>query len=95
MTTPENKVKILAELWTGFRDNPEFAEFIEYNDIGLPLAYFIFADIVQPTPKADIYISETFDILVASFGLDENVAYEDFPSMLQAASQKFDMGFEE
>lgn len=36
-TAYEYQVAILAELWMGYRDDAEFVEFIEYNDLGLLL----------------------------------------------------------
>ena len=35
------KTAILADLWINYRDEGEFEDFIEYNDLGLPLAYLI------------------------------------------------------
>ena len=36
-----DKAGVLAELWINYRDDEDFTDFIEYNDIGLPLAYFV------------------------------------------------------
>jgi hypothetical protein len=35
--TFDNKISILAELWMNYRDDEELQDFIEYNDLGLPL----------------------------------------------------------
>lgn len=67
-TNPRNKIKILADLWMNYRDGESFEEFVDYNDIGLPIAYNIHTDIVQTTPKSDLYIQESFDKLLASLG---------------------------
>lgn len=71
MTSAENKLKILSELWIDMRDDDSFADFVDYNDVGLPLSYFIYSEIVPPTPRADLYISETFDMLLASLNLED------------------------
>ena len=84
-TTPANKIKILSELWMGYRDEEGFEEFIEYNDIGLPLSYFIDAEIVDPSPRADLYLSETFDMLLASLEL-EDTGFEGLEEMLDSSS---------
>jgi hypothetical protein len=84
MTTPENKLKIISEIWIDYRDDEAFADFIDYNDIGLPLAYFIHTDIVSMTPRADMYIAETFDLLLASLGLEDR-GFESFDEMLSQA----------
>lgn len=67
-TGPTNKLKILSDLWLNYRDEEAFEEFVDYNDIGLPLAYAIHTEIVPPTPRSDLYIQETFDMLLASLG---------------------------
>ncbi len=87
MTTAENKIKILSELWMDYRDEEGFAEFVEYNDIGLPLSWFIYSEIVTPTPRADIYITETFDMLLASLGLEDATGFESLEEMLIEAAQ--------
>jgi hypothetical protein len=91
MTSGEQKLKILAELWIDWRDDEGFAEFVEYNDIGLPLAYCIHSEIVPPTPRADLYISETFDILLASLALEDTKegGFDSLEEMLQMAGDRF------
>jgi hypothetical protein len=86
MTTAENKLKILSEIWLDYRDDDSFAEFVDYNDIGLPLSYFIYTEIVSPSPRADMYISETFDLLLASLGLEDD-NFNSFEEMLNRAAQ--------
>ena len=51
---------ILSEMWLVDRDNEQLQDFIEYNDLGLPLAYGIAEGIVSSTPLAEQYITETF-----------------------------------
>ena len=55
--TFQNKVTILAELWMNYRDDDELKDFIEYNDIGLPLAYLLMNEIVLPSDESAIYIN--------------------------------------
>jgi hypothetical protein len=64
--TFENKVTILAELWMNYRDDEELQDFVEYNDLGLPLAYFLMNEIVLPTSQSELYINETYDLFIAS-----------------------------
>ncbi len=84
-TLPQMKIKILSELWMTYRDEEAFAEFVEYNDIGLPLAYFIASEIVEPSPRADLYLAETFDMLLASLELEDK-GFEDLEEMLDSSS---------
>ena len=84
-TSVEGKLRILTDLWLGYRDDDAFADFVDYNDIGLPLAYLVYGEIVSMTPRADMYISETFDLLLASLGLEDE-GFETFDEMLEKAS---------
>jgi hypothetical protein len=80
-TNFSNKAGILADLWINFRDQEEFADFIEYNDIGLPLAYYIHTEIVLPTQQAEMYVEETFNLLCAALNLDLDGEYETLNEM--------------
>jgi hypothetical protein len=64
--TFENKITILAELWMNYRDDDDLQDFVEYNDLGLPLAYFLVNEIVLPTSQSELYINETYDLFIAS-----------------------------
>ena len=86
-TTLDNKLSILSELWLDYRDDAEFTDFIEYNDLGLPLAYAISNSIVDVTPSAEKFISETFDLLLAALDL-KDTGYEDLTEVLEAGSQE-------
>jgi hypothetical protein len=70
-TTNENKAHILADLWMNFRDDEQFSDFIEYNDLGLPLAYATSSKIIKPSERSDGFIAETFNLLLASMGVED------------------------
>jgi hypothetical protein len=46
-TSYRDKSFILAELWLSYRGDEELQDFLEANDLGLPLAYAIDNDIVE------------------------------------------------
>lgn len=75
-TNFENKCGILADVWLNYRNDPEFADFVSYNDMGLPLAYAIANQIVKETDSAETFIDETFSLLLAGLGIDEDKGYE-------------------
>jgi hypothetical protein len=88
-TTPfSNKASILAELWMNHRHDVEMKDFVEYNDLGLPLAYAIAENVVAVSDKAKLFIEETFDVLVAGLGL-EDTGFDDLATML-SQSEGFD-----
>ena len=71
-TTPySNKCEILAELWLNYRNDEDFQDFTEYNDLGLPLAYAIANDIVKSTEMAQRFVEETFDLLLAGMNVED------------------------
>lgn len=72
MVSLANKAGVLAELWINYRDDEDFTDFIEYNDIGLPLAYFVAEGLVSDTsPLGDQYITETFDMFATALNVSE------------------------
>jgi hypothetical protein len=72
MVSLADKAGVLAELWINYRDDEDFTDFIEYNDIGLPLAYFIAEGLVSDTsPLGDQYIIETFDMFATALNVTE------------------------
>ena len=85
LTTLTNKIKILAELWLDYRDHDELEDFINYNDVGLPLAYFIDAEIVSLTPKAEVYMDETFHLLITALEV-EDTGFETLTDILELSS---------
>jgi len=70
-TTFSNKTLILADLWLNYRDDEEFKDFTEYNDLGLPLSYAIANKVVESTPVAEKFVNETFDLLLAGLGIED------------------------
>jgi hypothetical protein len=71
MTTLDTRTVILSQLWLDYRSNEQFADFFDYNDIGLPLAYAIANQIVEPLPIAIKMIDETWLLFLSLFGLED------------------------
>lgn len=80
--TFSDKCSILADLWYNYRADEQFEDFIEYNDIGLPLAYLISEGIANPTEIAGKYIDETYSLLVEALGVSDKETYESLDQML-------------
>lgn len=81
----KNKCAILSQLWMEYRDDEEFQDFIEYNDMGLPLAFLLDGDVVKPTDIAYKYIDETFDLLLAALNIKEDTGFEGLDQMLDSS----------
>lgn len=84
-TTYSDKVAILADLWLNYKQDTEFQDFVEYNDIGLPLAYVIDNDIVKSTDLAEGFINETFDLLLSGLGIEDDTGFETLEGLLAEA----------
>jgi hypothetical protein len=73
--TPTNhfskKCEILADLWLNHRSDDEFQDFIEYNDIGLPLAYAFTEELAKPTEIGTKFVDETYDLFLQSLDLPD------------------------
>lgn len=79
-----DKVAILADLWTDYKTDEEFEDFIEYNDLGLPLAYALANDIVKPTTIAEQFVNETFELLLAGLEV-QDTGFETLEDILAEA----------
>ena len=80
-TSFDNKCAILAKIFLDYKEDAEFDDFREYNDIGLPLAYAINAEIIAKTDRAETFINETFDLLLAGLEL-EDTGFESIEDLL-------------
>ena len=83
-----NKVKILSDLWINYRDDEDFDDFIEYNDLGLPLAYVVNTDLATVTDQGRIYIEETFNLLCAALEIDLDGEYNSLIEMFNLSEGK-------
>jgi hypothetical protein len=81
MTDFSNVCDILGELYANYKDDSEFSEFIGYNDLGLPLAYFAKGDLCKTTAEGTKYIMETWELFLASLGADDT-GFTDLNSLL-------------
>lgn len=78
---------ILSDLWMNYRGDSEFTDFLDYNDIGLPLAYFVASELVTPSPLATQYIIETFELLCVALHLPIEAEYQTLEHMFTLAAQ--------
>jgi hypothetical protein len=80
---------ILADFWLNYKDEEEFDDFVEYNDIGLPLAFMITENIVESTQVGEIYVNEAWELLCAALNVDSKQNYDTLEDMfLDAGAQE-------
>ena len=83
-STPfSNRCQILADFYIAYKGDEDFSDFFQYNDLGLPMAYALASEIVLPTPKAEVFINETFDLLLAGLEIEDD-NFEELNDILPA-----------
>ena len=87
-TSYENKIAILSELWMEHRNDEDFEDFFEYNDLGMPLAYALNEKIVVGTELTAAFINETFDLLLIGLDVSNENAYEDLAHLFDEAEDE-------
>ena len=87
MTDFSNVSEILAKLYMQYRDDDTFVDFIEYNDVGLPLAYLTAENLCEPTDDGRRYIMETWDLFLTALDI-KDTGYTSLEEMFQAAGEK-------
>jgi hypothetical protein len=81
-TNFETKCEILSDLWLNYKDEAELRDFVEYNDLGLPLAYLIHTNLVTINESGIPYIDETFNLLCEGVGVDLDGEYESLNELM-------------
>ena len=84
----ETKCAILADLWLNYRDIEGLQDFIEYNDIGLPLAYLVHSELVTANDQSLLYVDETYNLLAESLGLDLDEEFSTLSEMLDNSEEE-------
>jgi hypothetical protein len=81
-TSFEKKCEILSDLWTDYRDDEDFKDFFEYNDLGVPMAYGLVAKLIEKlTPDGVRYIEDSFRLLLE--GLEtEDTCFDSLSDLL-------------
>ena len=67
-----DKCGILGQFWYDFKNDETVKPFMEYNDAGMPLAWFIATGVVTPLPMAEEYINETFAMFLDAMEITED-----------------------
>ena len=88
LTNFETVCSILAELWSNYRQDKELEDFIEYNDLGLPLAFLIDAGLVEPSSVAQEYVIETWQIFLTALGLEDDIEWKSLDQIFKYSENK-------
>ena len=71
MTDFHSICKILGELYISYKEDEDFKDFIEFNDLGLPLAYFVGESLCEVSDDGARYITETWNLFLAGLNMSD------------------------
>lgn len=78
----ETRCDILSDLWIEYKEEPQFRDFVSYNDLGLPLAFLVSENLVTPNDKAIMMVNETFILLLRSLEIEEDAGFDSLEDLL-------------
>ena len=86
----KDRCSILGQFWFEFREDEDLKAFIEHNDVGLPLAWFIAMGVVEPLAKAEEFVSETFRMFLEAMEVTESdlEGIDNLNDFMKIASEK-------
>jgi len=87
MTDFTNVCSILGKLYSLYKEDAEFKDFIEFNDLGLPLAYFVAENLCEVSDDGSRYITETWTLFLAGLNL-EDTGFSDLDEVFEIAEEK-------
>lgn len=71
MTDFSKKCSILGELYINYKDNSKLKDFVEFNDLGLPLAYLSSEGLCELSTDGEKYIEETWTLFLNSLKIQD------------------------
>ena len=86
MTGFANKLRILSSFLTDYGTDPEFEEFVQFNDSGLPLAYLSEMGLCELTTSGEVAIEETWTLLLNTLGIIDS-DFNNLDELFSASSQ--------
>jgi len=87
MTDFENICDILGSLYSNYKEEQTFQEFIEFNDLGLPLAYLAKENLCTVSDDGEKYIAETWKLFLISLDIEDE-GFENLDELLDRAMNK-------
>jgi hypothetical protein len=75
------KCQILGQIYRD--DLEEFKDFMEFNDLGFPIAYLNVEGLALPSVDGVRFVEETWDLLLAELNLSDT-GFEDLDHLLSS-----------
>ena len=71
MTDFTKMCEVLGSLYANYKEDEDLKDFIEFNDLGLPLAYFVSEGLAEVSDDGARYITETWQLFLASMDIQD------------------------
>ena len=91
MTDFTKVCEILGTLYANYKEDDDLKDFIDFNDLGLPLAYFVSESLAEVSDDGARYITETWQLFLASMDLEDddwNSLDEMFAAKIEGTSEE-------
>ena len=87
MTDFSSICDILGTLYANYKEDKNFRDFIEFNDLGLPLAYLTKENLCEPSDDGIRYVTETWELFLAGLKVKDE-GFEDLEQLLDFAEER-------
>lgn len=87
MTDFSSICDILGTLYANYKEDKNFRDFIEFNDLGLPLAYLTKENLCEPSDDGIRYVTETWELFLAGLKVKDE-GFEDLDQLLDFAEER-------
>lgn len=88
MTDFHKVCEILGSLYINYRGDNEFKDFLDFNDLGLPLAYFNSEKLAEVSEDGARYIMETWSLFLSGLNLQDTGDWDNLDEVFEAAEEK-------
>lgn len=87
MTTDFSDVcNILGEFYVTYKGDDKFSDFIEFNDLGLPLAHLVSEGLCEISEDGSKYIIETWSQFLSALKISEDEGFDSLDELMVQAS---------
>jgi hypothetical protein len=87
MTDFSSICDILGDLHANFKEDKDFKDFIEFNDIGLPLAFLVKENLCEVSDDGARYIAETWELFLAGLKMKDE-GFESLEELFAIAEER-------
>ena len=87
MTDFSSICDILGSLHYNFKEDKDFKDFIEFNDLGLPLAYLVSENLCEVSDDGARYITETWELFLAGLKMKDE-GFESLEQLFAIAEER-------